>query len=180
MSKRNMKNHDINIFIENTYKDFCEKPDLAILTQDAVSMTEEFLKNPAWVEKSCLSGYDFDLLYFDIVLCNDEKIHEINKEYREKDRPTDVITFAIFADSPKEERFIFDNEINLGEIIISLDTALMQAKDQNHGNNTFCDELYFLIAHGILHLLGYDHQDEKTLMEMWELQAKMINSRTKE
>ena len=77
----------------------------------------------------------------------------------------------MFADSPEEERFIFDNEINLGEIIISLDTTSRQAKENN---KSFKDELYFLLAHGILHLLGYDHMTEETLQEMWDIQTKMI------
>ena len=115
------------------------------------------------------------MLYFDVVLCDDKKIHEINREYRQKDSPTDVITFAIFADSPQEERFIFDNEINLGEIIISLDRAKEQAFDGSHEQQTFKQELYFLLAHGILHLLGYDHEDEQSLQKMWNIQQEMIN-----
>lgn len=171
-----MKNKEINIFIENAYESFVqEKVDLAKITQDAKDMVSYFLDNQSWVKNSCLKEYDYDLLYFDVVFCNDEKIHEINKEYRQKDSSTDVITFAIFADSPKEERFIFDNEINLGEVIISLDHAYTQSKEGQHEKSNFEDELYFLIAHGILHLLGYDHTDEKTLQEMWDVQHKMIN-----
>ena len=165
---------EINIFIENAYENFESLPDLSEMTKAAVKMTEYFLSKKDWVQNSCLEGYDFDLLYFDVVLTDDEKIHEINKQYRQKDAPTDVITFAMFADSPKEERFIFNNEINLGEIIISLDTALAQSKNECHENKTFKDELYFLLAHGILHLLGYDHQDETTLKHMWNLQHEMI------
>ena len=167
---------EINIFIENAYEKFESLPDLSEMTKAAVKMTEYFLSKKDWVQNSCLEGYDFDLLYFDVVLTDDEKIHEINKQYRQKDAPTDVITFAMFADSPKEERFIFDNEINLGEIIISLDTALAQSKNECHENKTFKDELYFLLAHGILHLLGYDHQDETTLKHMWNLQQEMIEN----
>ena len=167
---------EINIFIENAYENFESLPDLSEMTKTAVKMTEYFLSKKDWVQNSCLDGYDFDLLYFDVVLTDDEKIHEINKQYRQKDAPTDVITFAMFADSPKEERFIFDNEINLGEIIISLDTALAQSKNECHENKTFKDELYFLLAHGILHLLGYDHQDETTLKHMWNLQQEMIEN----
>ncbi len=170
------KTKEINIFIENTYEAFSQTLDLPQITTDAVAMVNTFLENKQWVENSCLSGYDFKLLYFDIVLCTDEKIHEINREYRKKDAPTDVITFAIFADSSEDERFIFDNEINLGEIIISLDRTLLQSTEQQHGNNSFNKELYFLIAHGILHLLGYDHQDEETLAQMWDIQQKMICS----
>ena len=172
----NLKN--IDIFIENTYENFAQLPDLAAVTKDAVDMVNNFLDNEEWVKNSCLSGYDFDLLYFDIVLCDDEKIHEINREYRQKDSPTDVITFAIFADSSPEERFIFDNEINLGEIIISLDRTLAQSQDLQHGNNSFNKELYFLIAHGILHLLGYDHQDDDSLMKMWNIQQEMITPKS--
>ena len=172
----NLKN--IDIFIENTYENFAQLPDLAVVTKDALEMVNNFLDNEEWVKNSCLNGYDFDLLYFDIVLCDDEKIHEINREYRQKDSPTDVITFAIFADSSPEERFIFDNEINLGEIIISLDRTLAQSHDLQHGNNSFNKELYFLIAHGILHLLGYDHQDEDSLMKMWNIQQEMITPKS--
>ena len=172
----NLKN--IDIFIENTYENFAQLPDLAVVTKDAVEMVNNFLDNEEWVKNSCLNGYDFDLLYFDIVLCDDEKIHEINREYRQKDSPTDVITFAIFADSSPEERFIFDNEINLGEIIISLDRTLAQSQDLQHGNNSFNKELYFLIAHGILHLLGYDHQDDDSLMKMWNIQQEMITPKS--
>ena len=167
---------EINIFIENAYENFESLPDLSEMTKAAVKMTEYFLSKKDWVQNSCLEGYDFDLLYFDVVLTDDEKIHEINKQYRQKDAPTDVITFAMFADSPEEERFIFNNEINLGEIIISLDTALAQSKNECHENKTFKDELYFLLAHGILHLLGYDHQDETTLKHMWNLQQEMIEN----
>ena len=172
----NLKN--IDIFIENTYENFAQLPDLAVVTKDALEMVNNFLDNEEWVKNSCLNGYDFDLLYFDIVLCDDEKIHEINREYRQKDSPTDVITFAIFADSSPEERFIFDNEINLGEIIISLDRTLAQSQDLQHGNNSFNKELYFLIAHGILHLLGYDHQDDDSLMKMWNIQQEMITPKS--
>ena len=172
------KTKGINIFIENTYEDFAQKLDLAQVTNDAISMVKAFLNKQNLVDASCLKDYDFKLLYFDIVFCDNKKIHEINREYRQKDSPTDVITFAIFADSPKEERFIFDNEINLGEIIISLDKALEQSKSLDHGNNSFKEELYFLIAHGILHLLGYDHQDEKSLVEMWNIQQEIINSKS--
>ena len=175
------KKKEINIFIENTIEDFTAPDgsivDTAQMTRDAVKMTEYFLSKKDWVENSCLKGYDFDLLYFDVVLTDNEKIQKINREFRDKDTPTDVITFAIFSDSPVEERFVFDNEINLGEIIISLDKAFSQSLDQSHENKTFKDELYFLLAHGILHLLGYDHQDEKTLKEMWAIQQEMIGNK---
>lgn len=173
-----MKKKEINVFIENIYEDFnLEEYGVNIpeLISDSVLMTEYFLSQDINVQNSCLNNCEFKSLYFDVVFTNDEKIHEINREYRQKDCTTDVITFAIFADSPEDEKFIFDNEVNLGEVIISLDTALKQSKDNSHHQTTFKDELYFLLAHGILHLMGYDHQDEKTLNEMWQLQKEMTD-----
>lgn len=168
------KTPEINVFIENEYEDFTKKIDIAKLTKDCESMVQYFLQKKEWVEQSCLKDYEFNLLYFDTVLINNERIQEINRDYRGKDSPTDVITFAIFADSPKEERFFFDGEINLGEILISLDKAAEQAIDKCHHQDSFEAELYFLFAHGILHLLGFDHQDEKTLKEMWLIQEEML------
>jgi len=178
LKKPMMNNKEINIFIENNYEYFLFPEDISLenLTKQAVNMTKYFMSQTSWLNNSCLDGYDFNSLYFDIVFVDDTKIREINKEYRQKDSSTDVITFAIFADSPSEERFIFDEEINLGEIIISLDKTKEQASLNSHNNNTFKDELLFLFAHGILHLLGYDHLDEASLQVMWDMQQKMINN----
>ena len=145
----------INVFIENTYPDF--DIDEVKVYKDTIKITEYIINQPEIYSKSCLKDYKFETLSFDIVLCNNEDIHRINKEYRDKDRATDVITFAMFADSLPEERFIIDGEISLGEIIVSLDKIDEQSKENNV---TFESELYFLISHGILHLLGFDHQTQ--------------------
>lgn len=176
LKTKTMTKKEINIFIENEYEQF-EFPNdinLADITQKAIAMTNYFLSKSDWVQDSCLVNQNFSLLYFDIVFTDNERIQEINREYRKKDSATDVISFAIFADSPKEERFIFDGEINLGEIIISLDYTKEQAIVNAHENQSFKEELLFLIAHGILHLLGYDHQDEMSLQEMWDIQKEML------
>lgn len=162
-----MNRPKLNIFVEDTVESGL---DLGKITKNLQKMTDFFLSKENLVQNSCLKGYDCDRLCFDIVFCNNEEIHRINKEYRNIDRPTDVISFAIFADSAPEERFIFDNEINLGEIIISLEKTRTQAAENGQ---TFEDELYFLLAHGILHLMGYDHRSEETLCEMWDIQKEM-------
>ena len=110
-------------------------------------MTQDFFKN------SAVYGFDYKTITFDILYCDNEKTHEINREYRDKDYVADIITFAIFADS--EEKFIFDDEINLGEFMISLDKMEEKAKTNS---TTFDYELSFMISHGIMHLLGFDHQ----------------------
>ncbi len=161
----------INIFIEHLSDKLNNKLDELKVYNDAVKMTEYLIKQKEIFENSCLKTHKFKTISFDIVFTNNEEIQRINKEYRQKDAPTDVITFAIFADSPKEERFIFDGEINLGEIIVSVDKIETQAVENN---KQFIDELYYIISHGILHLLGYDHQNEEdyNYMVNWQNEAK--------
>lgn len=162
----------VEIFIENDYVGVQKFGiNLKDLTKKSGCMMNFILNNYELTEQSCLKDYDYEKIYFDVVLCNNARIHQINKEYRKIDRPTDVISFAIFSDSEKNERFIFDGEINLGEIIISLDKTLEQS---NENSTSFKNELYCLLAHGILHLLGFDHQCEKDLESMLDLQRKMI------
>lgn len=144
----------INIFSENIHQSLSVDEKAAIET--AGKLLEYYMSDKDIFENSCLFSQEFDCISFDILYCNSEKTHEINSEYREKDYAADIITFAIFADS--EEKFIFDGEINLGEIIISLDKV--QENTLSKGVS-FGQELNFLIAHGIMHLLGFDHQTEE-------------------
>ncbi len=120
-------------------------------------------------EQSCLFGQDFNTISFDFLYCDSKKTHEINREYRNKDYPADIITFAIFADS--EEKFIFDGEINLGEVIIALDKVEEEAVKKG---STFDYELAFLISHGIMHLLGFDHQTEEDYNFVVDMQNRAL------
>lgn len=103
-----------------------------------------------------------------IVLTNNTYIHEINKEYRGIDRETDVISFA-FMDEDTNPSGITD----LGEIYISLEKAHTQALEYNH---SFKRELCFLLTHGLLHLLGYDHMTKEDETEMFGLQEEILSS----
>lgn len=141
----------INIFSENIHKNL--EVDERKSIETAKKILKIFLQDKTIFNSSCLVEMDFNCISFDILYCDNEKTHEINKEYRKKDYSADIITFSIFADS--DEKFIFDKEINLGEIIISLDKVSENAQMKGI---LFEDELYFLISHGILHLLGFDHQ----------------------
>lgn len=145
---------EINIFAENIHesKDVDEKNAIEV----AKKILSHYLEEKEIFEDSCFFNETFKCISFDILFCDSTKTHEINKDYRNKDYEADIITFAIFADS--EEKFIFDNEINLGEIIISLDKVEKNAQEK--GVETV-QELNFLISHGIMHLLGFDHRDEK-------------------
>lgn len=103
---------------------------------------------------------------FDISFCNDETIHEINKEYRQKDCPTDVITFSLFADD--ENAIIYRKTADLGQIIVSVDTAKKQASE------TLEKEILTLICHGILHLFGFDHLTKKDYDFVVGIQNRVI------
>ena len=151
MTAKTMK---INIFSESAGWDINEKKFINI----AKKILKYYLSLPDIFEKSCLSSYEYDTISFDFLYCDSKKTHEINIEYRNKDYPADIITFAIFADTAPEERFIFDGEINLGEIIIAFDKVIEEAKKKGITKE---EELSFLISHGILHLLGFDHETEE-------------------
>ena len=97
-----------------------------------------------------------------VVLCDDEYIQELNRNYRGKDMPTDVLSFAL---NEGEEMIVVNGpeEKLLGDIIISLDTATRQAEEFGHSLER---ELAYLTVHGMLHLLGYDHEKEEDKQEM--------------
>ncbi|CDE89198.1 TPA: rRNA maturation RNase YbeY [Candidatus Gastranaerophilales bacterium HUM_20] len=156
-----------NIFSENIYPDW--EIDEKFFIDIAKKILKFYLNQPEVTENCCLNGFDFDTVSFDFLYCDSVKTHEINREYRNKDYPADIITFAIFADS--DEKFIFDGEINLGEVIIALDKVIEEAEKKGVTKEY---ELSFLISHGILHLLGFDHQTEDDYNFIMELQNKAL------
>lgn len=104
------------------------------------------------------------------IFVDDKKIHEINRDYRNIDRATDVISFALLDDDtflvPEEEG------IELGDIFISIDTYKRQAQEYDH---SFERELCFLFVHGVLHLLGYDHMNKEDEKVMISLQKEILD-----
>ncbi|WP_376749284.1 rRNA maturation RNase YbeY [Anaerospora hongkongensis] len=97
-----------------------------------------------------------------LVFCDDAYIQNLNRDYRGKDQPTDVLSFAL---NEGEEPEIVDGpaQVLLGDIIISLETAARQAEEYNHSLER---EVAYLTVHGMLHLLGYDHMTEEDKAEM--------------
>ncbi|MCI1856565.1 MAG: rRNA maturation RNase YbeY [Sporolactobacillus sp.] len=110
-----------------------------------------------------------------LTFTDNDRIQRINRDYRGIDRPTDVISFAL------EERAAGEVPIYrqkgeprvLGDIIVSLDKAHEQATEYGH---SFKRELGFLIIHGLLHLLGYDHRTEKEREKMFGIQEQILSS----
>ncbi len=110
-----------------------------------------------------------------VTVVDDNEIRVINREHRDKDRATDVISFALEEDSV--DGFDFDLEElgmprNIGDIFISIDKVTSQAQEYNH---SFDRELAFLTLHGFLHLNGYDHMTETDEIEMFDLQRKILS-----
>lgn len=105
---------------------------------------------------------------FNIIFVNNDRIKEINREYRKKDSVTDVISFA-FEDNVD---FVDDTYRLLGEIYISIDKAREQAVEYGHSE---LRELSFLAIHGLLHLLGYDHMEEEEEKIMIQKQEEILN-----
>lgn len=122
-----------------------------------------------------LLDFAFDYLkikdaYLSIIFINDERMHEINKEYRGIDRTTDVISFAL------NDNGAFPGPVNiLGDIYVSIPKMKEQAKEYGHSEKR---ELSFLVIHGLLHLLGYDHtKGEKEEKEMFDLQKQILEEK---
>lgn len=106
---------------------------------------------------------------FNIIIIDNQRIKEINKEYRGIDKETDVISFAL-EDS---KDFIYEDFRLLGDIYISLDKVKEQSKLYNH---SFLRELAFLSVHGLLHLLGYDHMEKEDEIIMFKKQDEILDS----
>lgn len=105
-------------------------------------------------------------LYLSVILTDPEHIKEINKEYRNIDKPTDVLSFPMFEKN-ELENVSFENEEVLGDIIISIEKVKEQAIEFGHG---FERELAYMVVHGFYHLMGYDHmiEEEKEIMRAKE------------
>lgn len=115
--------------------------------------------------------YDAENCEVSIILTDDARIRELNREYRGIDRPTDVLSFALHESDEPEIIFDGEDQIDaLGDIIVSVERARAQAIEYGH---SFRREIIFLIVHGMLHLLGYDHIEEADRLEM-EAEQKFI------
>jgi probable rRNA maturation factor len=95
-----------------------------------------------------------------IALVDDATIHELNRSFRSKDKPTDVLAFAMEEGEPSPRG---QGARLLGDVIVSIDTASRQARQRRR---PLLDEVTMLLAHGLLHLLGHDHQTDQEEREM--------------
>jgi probable rRNA maturation factor len=141
------------------------------ITDDVINAVLDFEKCP----------YESEV---NIILTDNDEIHKINKEYRDIDRPTDVLSFpmidyitpADFSVVEENEEDYFNpetGELILGDIIISVDKVFEQADSYNH---SVTREFAFLIAHSVLHLCGYDHMEPEEAKVMESKQEEILTS----
>lgn len=112
-----------------------------------------------------------------VTFMDNQAIQEINRDYRNKDMPTDVISFALEEEVEGEVPIILDEDMemprNLGDIMISTERAAEQAEEYGH---SYERELGFLAVHGFLHLNGYDHMEPADEKEMFGLQKEILDA----
>jgi probable rRNA maturation factor len=138
------------------------------VTDEEMNMIEKLLNYAAEVE-NVQDGAEVSVTFVD-----NEKIREINRDYRGKDKPTDVISFALEEMGDGEIEIVgAEMPPMLGDIIISVPKAREQAEEYGH---SFMRELGFLAVHGFLHLLGYDHETEEEEKEMFSKQEQILET----
>lgn len=133
----------------------------------------EYEKHIKYVLNECFKQEKLDKknLYINVVLTNPENIRKINKEQRNIDKETDVLSFPMFEKEEIEN--IPDNMLDiLGDIVISVKKVQAQAKEYEH---SFERELSYMVVHGFYHLMGYDHMEEKDKVQMREKEENILN-----
>ncbi len=136
------------------------------------NQTEEEIKELETVRKvleyAC-SKEKLGNVCFNVIIVDNDYIHELNKNYRNIDRVTDVITFAL----EDEKDIVEPNGVRmLGDIYISIDKAKSQAEEYGH---SLLRELSFLAVHGFYHLLGYDHMNKEEEVIMFQKQEEVLH-----
>lgn len=146
--------------------------------QNKVDIGEETQELINRAVKTCLNQEGFDIASeISILLVDDERIWEINKEQRNVDKPTDVLSFPMvdmFEGEIQSNEGDFDLDedlLLLGDIVVSMETALRQSEEYGHSLDR---ELAFLVTHGVFHLLGYDHMEEEEEKVMMGKQESVL------
>ena len=114
-----------------------------------------------------LAKLKIEQVEFNVIIVDNEYIHQLNRDYRHIDRETDVITFAL-----EDDKTFNPEERILGDIYISIEKAISQSEEYGHSLDR---ELCFLAVHGLLHLLGYDHMEKEEEEVMFKLQGEILD-----
>lgn len=143
--------------------------------QEKIPLHPQWEDNLSTIANKCLVLEDVDpSAEISLVFMDDQGIQELNKTYRDKDVPTDVLSFALLETS--EDELVIaeeEEELLLGDIIISLETALKQAEEYGHSIER---EIAYLMVHGLLHLLGYDHMNDEEQVVMRKREEELLEA----
>ncbi|WXR61577.1 rRNA maturation RNase YbeY [Peptostreptococcaceae bacterium AGR-M142] len=134
--------------------------------QDKITVENDLIEDIKKVIIESMNEEKIDLNYeISLSFVDNEEIRILNRDFRNKDQATDVLSFPM-----EDEEFI--EEKTLGDIVISLERALQQSKEYNH---SFKREMLFLVCHSMFHLMGYDHDTDENTKEMREKEKKVLN-----
>lgn len=137
--------------------------------QEKVQIPDDWTGKINTVAEICLQEEEIDpKAEIGLMFVDDEQIREMNREYRDKDTATDVLSFPMYE---PDEAIEDEEEILLGDIIISLERAVLQAEEYNHSLER---EVMYLLVHGLLHLSGYDHIEENEQKEMRQREEELL------
>lgn len=142
-----------------------------------IEENKEYEKTIEKVLKQCFKEEKIEnsKLYISITLTNPENIQKINKEYRNVDRETDVLSFPMFEKTELDEKIEkqqYEHEDILGDIVISIEKVKGQAEEYGH---SFEREFAYMLVHGFYHLMGYDHIKEEDKIIMRPKEEKVLN-----
>lgn len=143
--------------------------------QVEIELNQEEKEALQWMEKSLDAAVKVEEIpdvQVSVTIVNNKEIQQINKEYREIDQATDVLSFPLYE--PDEDWMLEEGEdvVALGDIVISMERANEQAIEYGHSLNR---EVGFLAVHGFLHLLGYDHETSEEEQEMFGRQEEILD-----
>lgn len=138
--------------------------------QEKLPVNEELIGLLTRVVETALADHvKYQAAEVGLVFTDNEYIADLNKQYRNIDGPTDVLSFSMLEGEPLQDG---SDAIMLGDIVISLERALQQAEEYGHG---LTREIAYLTVHGVLHLLGYDHGTDTEKKVMREKEEQILN-----
>lgn len=162
---------------------------MSVLFENEVEIKDEFdFDVPGEIERivnACVDYLKCDYeVQVNVLITDNEAIHEMNLENRGIDRPTDVLSFPLIewevpgkCDFSENDEIVLcdpdSGELMLGDIVISLDKVKEQAEEYGHSKKR---ELLFLVAHSMLHLFGFDHENDEEREEMERMQREILDS----
>lgn len=167
----------VEVSVQDCFSEFAQSP--ALNSESSYHYTDRSIAAITWetwferwleiLQPDIPSAPSYEL---SLRLTDDAEIQTLNAQYRHQNKPTDVLAFAALeVECPQSLEMRSLLPLYLGDIVISVDTAQRQAKQQGHNLST---ELAWLAAHGLLHLVGWDHPDEDSLTQMLNQQTVLL------